>query len=60
MVIIANLPPVTVLVDVPETLSPVARQLPIFSPGLLPETVYIRTTPGRLLLNHLIYENLFL
>ena len=34
--------------------------LGVHTPEPLPETVYIRTTPGRLLLNHLIYENLFL
>jgi hypothetical protein len=34
--------------------------LGVHTPEPLPETVYIRTTPGHLLLNHLIYENLFL
>jgi DNA-directed RNA polymerase subunit beta' len=36
------------------------RQLPMVAPVPTPQTIYIRTTPGRLLLNHLIYENLFL
>ena len=52
--------PTIVLVDTLAKGTEGVRQLPLLTEATTPDTVYIRTTPGRLLLNHLIYENLFL